>query len=46
MKIKTPIITLIVGVVVAVIVVILSVNANHTKPGPTYGAPSATAVLR
>lgn len=45
MKIKSPIVTLIVGVLIAVVIWILSVRANSSAPGP-YSAAVVAAVLR
>jgi hypothetical protein len=45
MKIPTPIVTLLVGVLIALIVAILSVRANSEKQPDHYSAPPA-AVLR
>ncbi len=47
-KLPSPIVTLLVGVLIAVITVILSVRAHarHTEPSNEYGAPTVTAVAR
>jgi hypothetical protein len=45
MKIKSPVVTLLVGLLIAVIVLILSINANHTTQSP-YGAAAISAVAR
>jgi hypothetical protein len=42
MRIKSPVVTLIVGVLIAAVVLILSVRADHATPRP-YGA---AAVVR
>ena len=46
MKIRSPIVTLLVGVLIAVVVVILSVHAKHTAPAKPYGSAAVAAVLR
>jgi hypothetical protein len=46
MKIPSPIVTLLVGVLIAVVVVILSVRAHDSATKPSYSAPTSTAVLR
>jgi hypothetical protein len=45
MKIKTPIITLLVGLVIAAITFLLSVRAHSANDG-TYSAPSHRVVAR
>ena len=45
MKIKSPIVTLLVGVLVAVVTLILSVRANGSTRSP-YGAAVPAVVLR
>lgn len=45
MKIKSPIITLLVGLLIAVVVWTLSVRAHNDKTKP-YGAPAAVQVTR
>jgi hypothetical protein len=45
MKIKSPIVTLLVGVLVAVVILILSVRANDSTGRP-YGAAIPALVLR
>ena len=46
MKIKSPIVTLLVGVLIAVVVVILSVHAKHTEPAKPYGSAPVAVVPR
>jgi len=46
MKIKTPLVTLLVGVVIAVVTVILSVRAQHDDNSGGYGAGPAAVSLR
>ncbi|MEV0268211.1 hypothetical protein AB0H43_05490 [Hamadaea sp. NPDC050747] len=46
MKVPTPIVTLLVGVLIAVIVAILSVRAKPEQPTEPYGAPASVAVTR
>ena len=46
MKIKSPIVTLLVGVLIAVVVVILSVHAKHTEPTKQYGSAAVAVMLR
>jgi hypothetical protein len=42
MKIKSPVVTLLVGLLIGVIILILSINSNH--PAKPYGAmPAAVA---
>jgi len=41
MKLPTPIVTLLVGVLIALIVVILSVRANSAEQPKPYSAPPA-----
>jgi hypothetical protein len=43
MKIKSPIVTLLVGLLIGVIILILSINSNH--PAKTYGS-APVAVTR
>jgi hypothetical protein len=43
MKIKSPVVTLLVGLLIGVVILILSVNSNH--PAKTYGSVPA-AVIR
>jgi hypothetical protein len=45
MKIKTPIVTLLVGLVIAAITLLLSVRAHSSTNGP-YGAPLHRVVSR
>jgi hypothetical protein len=42
MKIKSPIVTLLVGVLIAVVILILSIESNH--PAKQYGATPAVTV--
>lgn len=44
MKIRSPIVTLLVGVLIAVVVVVLSVRAHHAATGH-YGAPGSHAAV-
>jgi hypothetical protein len=46
MKIRTPLVTLLVGVVIAVITVILSVRAHHDGSGGYHSAGAAAASPR
>lgn len=45
MKIKSPIVTLIIGVLIAVVIWILSVQADGSAPAP-YGAVVPAVVLK
>jgi hypothetical protein len=45
MKIKSPIVTLLVGVLIAVVTLILSVRANDSGNEP-YGAAVSAVILR
>jgi len=45
MKVKTPLVTLLVGVLIALVVVILSVRAHGSKGG-AYGSGITAVVLR
>ena len=45
MKIKSPIVTLLVGLLVAVVILILSVRASDST-GTPYGAATPAVVLR
>jgi hypothetical protein len=44
MKIASPTVTLLVGLLIGVLVLILSINSNH--PAKAHGAVAATAVAR
>lgn len=45
MRIKSPVVTLMIGALIAVVVLILSVRANDAAPGP-YGAAAPLVVPR
>jgi hypothetical protein len=46
MRIKSPIVTLLVGLLIAVITVVLSVRARHAGPPGEYGAPVRVVTAR
>jgi hypothetical protein len=46
MRIRSPIVTLLVGLLIALITVVLSVRARHTAPPGEYGAPVRVVTAR